>query len=219
MEGLRVETESKIDELRRNTKTKLESLKNEFVGKVKGIRTGTTTEFNAMNASLPVIGQNAIKGLINGMDAMRGNLVSTAQEIADSVRSTIQSAFDIHSPSRWMRDVIDKNLVKGLIVGINAMESKAVSATANMTEWFKLDLSDINISRSSVEVGIQMDELKRQIEQKLDIDLWIHQKENQLAAGGFTQEVHLHSPTALSPSENARALKKVGQQQAIESGI
>ncbi|MFL0365384.1 hypothetical protein ACH0BF_20460 [Pseudobacillus sp. 179-B 2D1 NHS] len=218
MEGLRLDTEKQIDELRANANSKLLDLKNEFVSKVSQLRTGATNEFNAMAASLPEIGKNAIQGLINGMRTMKGALLSATQDLADSVKASLQSAFDIHSPSRWMRDIIGKNLVSGLIVGINTMEHKATVTTAKMAEWFKPQLSDVSISRSSLDVGLQMDELKRQIDQKLDVDLWIHQKEGRSAAG-FKQEVHLHSPTALSPSENARALKKVGQQQALEWGV
>lgn len=45
-------------------------------------------------------GVNIMDGLINGMESKRTVLVSTARSIAQSVKSTMDNALDIHSPSR-----------------------------------------------------------------------------------------------------------------------
>ncbi|MBT2661950.1 carbamoyl-phosphate synthase [Bacillus sp. ISL-45] len=174
---------------------------------------------------LKEIGKNIIQGLINGIKSMAGSVASAISDIAGNIKSKITGTLNIHSPSRWMRDVVGKNIVSGVIVGLQKMNGAAVKATdflaSSITSAFtpELAVADVGIGRASIDTGFQMDEIKQQIKDELDVDLWIHQKDGTGGLGDFKQEVHLHSPTPLSPSENARQLKRVGQQQAMEWGF
>ena len=58
--------------------------------------------FSAIESSIVQIGVNTIKGLIDGMSDMEDDLYKKADDIADNVAKTIQTALDIHSPSRVM---------------------------------------------------------------------------------------------------------------------
>ena len=49
-------------------------------------------------------GVNIMQGLNNGMQSMQGSIMATAQSIANSVKSTINSALQIHSPSRVLEE-------------------------------------------------------------------------------------------------------------------
>jgi len=65
------------------------------------------------------IGKNLITGIWNGIGNMKSWILSKIGGFAGSIISGIKSAFDIHSPSGIMRDLIGKNLVKGIGVGID----------------------------------------------------------------------------------------------------
>lgn len=70
------------------------------------------------------IGKNIIDGLINGVVEKWNALKKTIKGIAGSIKDSIKGALDIHSPSRWMRDMVGKNIVQGIIVGIDKEKSK-----------------------------------------------------------------------------------------------
>lgn len=63
------------------------------------------------------IGVDTIKGLTDGMLSEKSTAVAAARDIADAVKSELQGAFDVHSPSRWARDIIGKNIVLGISAG------------------------------------------------------------------------------------------------------
>lgn len=82
---------------------------------------------------LKEIGRNIIDGLISGIASMAGSLMKKAKEIADSIKETITGALDIHSPSRWMRDMVGKNIVSGVVVGIDTNLSQVDKAMSNLS--------------------------------------------------------------------------------------
>jgi phage-related protein len=129
-------------------------------------------------------GKNIIQGLIRGIKSMRDAVKNAVDDIVRNIKSSIQGALQIHSPSRWMRDMVGKNIVSGVIVGINSMENQAYKASAAMAEWFKpeLDTATMSVQYAGLDVGGQMDSLKRQIEQKLDVELWVDQEKKINAA-------------------------------------
>lgn len=65
------------------------------------------------------VGVNAMQGMIDGMDSRKGAAVGKAKEIADAIISELQRAMQINSPSRLTRDLIGKNIVRGIEVGID----------------------------------------------------------------------------------------------------
>lgn len=58
--------------------------------------------FTTLITSFTQIGVNAIDGLINGMSGKASALYDKANEMAENVAKTVQTALDIHSPSRVM---------------------------------------------------------------------------------------------------------------------
>lgn len=62
-------------------------------------------------------GVNIMTGLNNGMNSMRSTIMSTARSIASEVAQTVNTALDIHSPSRVMKEsgrFVDLGLAKGM---------------------------------------------------------------------------------------------------------
>ena len=129
LEGLRVETDAKIATLRKETETNLEAYKTEWVKKIQEIRTGTVQEFNAMNASMNSIGQDTIRGLMVGMETMRGEALAMAQSIAAEITATISAALQINSPSK-VTTKQGEFVGAGLVVGMaNSIKSVRKGAT------------------------------------------------------------------------------------------
>lgn len=63
------------------------------------------------------IGKNIVTGIWNGISGAAGWLMSQISGFASNVISGIAGFFGIHSPSTIMRDLIGKNLAKGIVVG------------------------------------------------------------------------------------------------------
>lgn len=80
---------------------------------------------------MPSIGQYAVSGLIDGLLAKKQELIQTAQAMADVVKSTFQSALDIHSPSRVFKG-FGININEGLIEGIQQSTSNLKRAMNNV---------------------------------------------------------------------------------------
>lgn len=207
---MKLKTAKQIDEIHTKTETQLKTYEKEWATKIKEVRTGTEKQFNAMTATMPNIGRNIIKGMQQGLTDMSPQLFKQAQSIANNIKKTIQSALDIHSPSRWGKKMIGHNLVKGIIIGLADMKSDAVKAAEKVAEWIQpaVDVSDIINDISSAVNAIQTE-----IEHKLKVEVAVKgSSEGESGGNGVHQEVHLHSPKPLSPAENARQLKKVAQQ-------
>ncbi|MBH0176260.1 hypothetical protein IHV09_22135 [Fictibacillus sp. 23RED33] len=90
------------------------------------------------------IGKDIMRGLIDGVSSMAGSLMKKARDIADSVKDTFKGLFDIHSPSRWMRDEIGKNIGLGLIKGLDIMNGPISRATAGLGKNMQMDFSALS---------------------------------------------------------------------------
>ena len=97
-------------------KDQLDALQNDMVNKLDAALK------NVPNITKNV-GIDSMKGMIAGMDSMKSSAVGKARDIADAIIAEMQRALDIHSPSRLMKNLIGKNIVKGIGVGID--EEKA----------------------------------------------------------------------------------------------
>lgn len=89
--GAREEMETEIVKLRENAMDEIEKLRNEMLSEIDKMVNGTNDGFNVLNKTLPEIGKEAIKGLINGLNSMNGQLKSTAQKLARDVSSSLSS--------------------------------------------------------------------------------------------------------------------------------
>lgn len=127
--GMKTDMVKRIEELRKTANTELETLRNEWTKQIQGLTKATNTEL----LSLKSIGANAAKGLMDGLASMEPSLIKKAKSIAESVKGAMQSAFNIHSPSRWMRDMIGVNMMQGWINGMESMKSAVVNTATNFT--------------------------------------------------------------------------------------
>lgn len=113
LEGMKVETGIKIEELKKDTAAKLLGYQEEWRKAMADAKLQVKNEAKEM----PGIGEFAVAGLIDGLNSKKSALVSAAQELASIVKDTFQTALDIHSPSRVFKG-FGVNINEGLIQGI-----------------------------------------------------------------------------------------------------
>ncbi|MGE6594174.1 phage tail tape measure protein [Bacillus mycoides] len=64
------------------------------------------------------IGKDIISGLIDGLGSMAGKVLDKVKSIGSSILDGFTGFFDIHSPSRLMRDKVGKHIGAGLAIGM-----------------------------------------------------------------------------------------------------
>ncbi|AWC29071.1 phage tail tape measure protein [Bacillus cytotoxicus] len=83
------------------------------------------------------IGRNMMQGLLNGISSMASAIWDKITDIGNGIKDKISGLLSIHSPSRWFRDFIGVNMMKGWINGIDAMKGAVQKTTERMAEWMK----------------------------------------------------------------------------------
>ena len=116
MQNLVTGMSTKLTEAESNVKTSMTNIK-------------TTVEGCDLSSS----GANVVNGMIAGMNSRRGALIATAQSMASAVKNTINSALDIHSPSRVLFET-GVNTAQGNIEGIKSKLPETRLAAQEMGE-------------------------------------------------------------------------------------
>lgn len=78
---------------------------------------------NSFSIKIPLfrqIGANIIQGLLDGMSSLENDLYKKAEDIADSIAKTVQTALDIHSPSRVMFE-LGSYTMEGFMDGLESV--------------------------------------------------------------------------------------------------
>jgi phage-related protein len=104
------------------------------------------------------VGINLIKGLIDGILSMGSTLLNKAGDLAGDVLDKFTGIFKIFSPSRVMRDLVGKNLVKGWIIGLDSMRgdlARSAEDLANVISPERLDAS-LQVSTPSAVRGLRV---------------------------------------------------------------
>nr|WP_243763993.1 phage tail tape measure protein [Bacillus sp. XF8] len=94
------------------------------------------------------IGADIIKGLINGIGSMFSSVWSKMTELGNGIKDKISGILDIHSPSRWMRDMIGVNMIKGWMIGIDSMKGSVQRTSAQMADWMKPEMLAVDTGAS-----------------------------------------------------------------------
>ncbi|GEM_PF-662348 len=199
LKGMKDDTAKRIDELRQTANAELDGLTKEWTDKIATLTQKTDEEFGSLNQ----VGVNAGKNLLEGLASMQGPLIAKATEIANAIKAAMQSALDIHSPSRWMRDMIGKNMMLGWIEGMQAMKSRVLAMAVESADWMKPDVGGLSVPDFE------------------GVTVRSRSKMNSVsgatgARGDFHQIVNIHSPQPTSPSDNARLLKRQSQDMVAE---
>ena len=114
-----------------------------YGGKIDDEQKKIAKQFLEAYASLPPetkkVFNNTMEGALDGINQKAPSLFERAANIADSIISTFNRAFDIHSPSKVMRRMFE-NVMLGGIEGIEdeqkAMEKAVQDVANNVTDTF-----------------------------------------------------------------------------------
>ena len=79
------------------------------------------------------IGGQIVSGIANGIRGAVGAVVSALGGVVNQAVEHAKSMLGIHSPSRVMRDLIGKNIARGVAVGIEDETATAVAAVRAMS--------------------------------------------------------------------------------------
>lgn len=191
LEGLRVDTEAQIEKLHHRTAEQLEQVRLEWIKRITEIKEGTKDEFSDIDS----IGVNAVKGIMDGMDSMMGDLLGKAKQIAESVKDALQESLDIHSPSRvttWMGEMVGMGLVNGM--------ENSLSTIQKMSD----QLAEASVPSTGFSEGGGVGGTSSS------------SNSNRTFNNKTTINIHSQNP---SPSEIARRNQQVGRQLAYQWGI
>jgi phage-related protein len=148
----KVEFETEVKNLRAAAKKELSEMKTEWIAKIKEITGETKKEFDVMNADMNAIGKDTVKGLMAGMKDMEPALKKQAQDLADAITKTIQSALKIKSPSRVLM-ALGGFAGEGLLVGLDEKISGIKATAQRMAEAAIPNFKAFNIPSISESIG------------------------------------------------------------------
>lgn len=146
LEYLQQETIAKIGDLVAETETAIKGYQDvynkalkELGVKVKDqvVKTDkilANTAATTILQTAPTVGQDMVNGIIAGLDARSGALYARISSIISSAIAAAQAAAEIASPSKVMRDLIGKNLIRGAIVGIEAESGNLYTTMRNVVD-------------------------------------------------------------------------------------
>lgn len=110
-----------------------ENVQNVFESIWSGIKNFVKALGDAASQMLS-FGWNLIAGLYNGMVQAFNAVIGKIKEMAQNIINAFAQVFQIHSPSRVMRDYIGRNIVEGIAEGIRENYGSAVVAMEEVME-------------------------------------------------------------------------------------
>lgn len=160
---------------------------NQPVSSVTNLANQIKKPFDSLQSDFTYIGEMAMSGLNAGLWSGAGAVMETANSIAARIKSTIQSALDIHSPSRVMRDEIGRFIPQGIAVGIEADAGVVKSSMLRLKDSMMIDArpeialglnkklgAQVTVKQSSKQtiaekIKVAMDKSSELLEKALDV--------------------------------------------------
>lgn len=106
---------------------------------VQSVRSGMSAARSVITSTnLYSSGQNVVNGLIEGMASKKAQLITTAKEMADAVKTATNTALDIHSPSREMKKT-GVNVVLGTKIGMESAMGELKQTSCDMGKNVKME--------------------------------------------------------------------------------
>lgn len=118
----------------------ISGMKSKAVSAAKGILDAVVSSIKTLPDKMLSIGKNIVQGLWDGIKNMTKWMTDKVKSFAGSILKGIKDALGIHSPSTVFRDLIGKNIVKGIAVGVDVetpnlqdtLESNITNVTAGL---------------------------------------------------------------------------------------
>ncbi|AVP66027.1 phage tail tape measure protein [Clostridium botulinum] len=150
------------------------------------------------------IGRNIVQGVWNGITGMGGWIRDRVNGFFSGIVDGAKDALGIHSPSRVFRDQVGKYMAQGVGVGFE-------NETENIKRSMQKDLSNLT---AKMKTTVDFETSKTSRAMTAGVNKTINNTKTITNDHGITQHVTIVKPQR-TPSENARALKKVGRDLAL----
>lgn len=141
------------------------------------------------------LGKNIIDGVITGVKNAASSLIEVFKDLASSALDSVKEFFGIASPSKVMRDEVGKMLPAGMAIGVEEgmdEEEDRIKKAMQRGVPTTIDSYMANAGSRTPQTG------------------------QAATAGGFTQNITINSPQALSPSETARLNRNATRQMVLK---
>lgn len=150
------------------------SLKARVSGAVQSIKSAISNAFSNMAS----IGTAIVQGIWNGISGGLGWIKSKITGWVGNVKSFLKNLFGIGSPSKWARDEIGYNVVRGLALGLADNAGIVDSAMQSLMPTMSVGMSSLKTATGSsggmnavINVygsdGMNVDELALKVRQKI----------------------------------------------------
>lgn len=138
------------------------------------------------------IGSNMVKGILDGFANIGDYLTKKVNAVKDAITDKFKKIFDIHSPSRLMRDEIGKQLTAGIGEGIEDGVPQAIkdvnAAMVDLNNGIQASVNPIiNPTANSNPLYINIDKFYNKRDQDIQSiaeELEYYRKNSALAKGG-----------------------------------
>lgn len=139
-ESIKRRVEEKVENMRSSVNSKMEQVRKSVIDKWERAKKYLS------NIDLRSVGWMIIDSLTGGMASRAKSLYDKAREIANNVKSTIERALDMRSPSRVMME-IGRNIGEGMAIGMRQTLPK-ITDQARMLAGAVIPRADFKSSRS-----------------------------------------------------------------------
>lgn len=136
--------QSQIAQLRVDASKEIDKAKTEWITKLKGVA-GDIAKLGEYRNSGKVLGQNTVKGLIDGLNSMKSSLGKTATDLAKTITNTIKRELKIHSPSRVTKG-LGAYTGEGLVEGIASKFEKAKDVSKKLVSRVVDPMKNANVA-------------------------------------------------------------------------
>lgn len=144
-------------EIMTNLGQAIKSKVGELKGKVVDFAKSIPTWIKNAITGLAGIGLNIVQGIWNGISGGLGWIKRQISGWVGNVKDFLKKLFGISSPSKWARDVIGGNIVKGLMLGIEDGETDVQNSFDSIMPSY--DASDYSVpveGRNAVSNGVSI---------------------------------------------------------------
>lgn len=119
---------------------------------IKQIATTIINGIKNLPSRFTEIGNNIIDGLINGIKNKASEVGAAFTNLGSTIIDKTAHVLGINSPSRVFRDFIGKNIVLGLIEGVNALGEKVVIAITKPVQDAAKKIKNVGLAKNMTDV-------------------------------------------------------------------
>lgn len=123
-----------------------------LVSKLPQIISAIVNGLIALVGGIIDVGKSIVEGLWQGILGAKDWLIGKVKGFGQDILDGLKGFFGIHSPSTVMRDVVGKNLVLGIVEGVNAYGEKVVIAITKPVEEAAKKVKNVGLAKNMTDV-------------------------------------------------------------------